>query len=132
MGTFVFIITGGGSGLGRALALALAKRGKSVLIVGRRQELLQETASASSLISYLCADVSSKEGINAVSQHVNDVENITALINNAGTLKPIISLKDMSMDAWRHTFNVNLDPALFLVQIIYVRLALVLELLILL
>ncbi len=42
----MFIITGGGSGIGRALAFALARRKKSVLIIGRREEVLKETAAS--------------------------------------------------------------------------------------
>jgi benzil reductase ((S)-benzoin forming) len=118
----VFIITGGGSGIGKTLALALAKRGKSVLIVGRRESLLQETASVSPLIKYLCADVSTSEGIQSIKKFVENVPHIKGLVNNAGTLYPLIGLNDMKLEEWRNTLNTNLDAPLFLSQILYDKL----------
>lgn len=115
----VFIITGGGSGIGKALALALAKRNKSVLIIGRREQLLQETASESSLIQYLCTDLSTQEGLNAVREFVENKPYISALINNAGTLQPVVPLSEITPEAWHQTLNTNLDAALFLPQKLY-------------
>lgn len=112
----MFIITGGGSGIGKALALALAKRNKEVLIVGRREELLKDTASASPLIQYLCADVSDPESLKAIKDKVAHLPQIHGLINNAGTISPIVALKDINSDAWHHAFKTNLDAALFLPQ----------------
>lgn len=118
----MFIITGGGSGVGKALALALAKRGKSVLIVGRREQLLQETASASSLIKYFCADISTSEGLNSIKTCVDNIPQIEGLVNNAGTLDPTVAIKDMQLDEWRHALNTNLNAPLFLPQILYDKL----------
>ena len=118
----MFIITGGGCGIGKALALALAKRGKAVLIVGRREHVLQETAAASPLISYLCADVSLNEGINAIKKHVENAPQIRGLINNAGTLAPLAGLKEIQLNEWHQTLNTNLDAPLFLTQCLYDKL----------
>jgi benzil reductase ((S)-benzoin forming) len=82
----VFIVTGGGSGIGRALAHALAVRNKPVLIIGRREEFLIDTASFSPLISYLCADVSTDQGRKFILNHLNSVQLIDGLIHNAGTI----------------------------------------------
>lgn len=112
----MYIITGGGSGIGRALAIALAQRYQSVLIVGRRVQLLQETASASPLISYLEADVSRLDGIEAVRKQVDTMPHIKGLINNAGTLSPIVSLNEIQPEAFHKALNTNLDAALFLPQ----------------
>lgn len=117
------IITGGGSGIGKALALALAKRGKSVFIVGRREQPLRDTAAASDLISYLCADVSTDEGRNAVKIHCEKMPQISALINNAGTIEPLSAVKNISLEDWHQTLNTNLDAALFLPQMLYGKLA---------
>ncbi|MFI4962538.1 MAG: SDR family NAD(P)-dependent oxidoreductase [Legionellales bacterium] len=115
----MFVITGGGSGIGQALAFALANRGKKVLIVGRREHLLQETASVSPLIEYLTADVSTADGLQALQTYCEQQERIDGLVNNAGVIEPIALLKDVQLDDWHHTLNTNLNAALFLPQKIY-------------
>lgn len=112
----MFVITGGGSGIGQALALALSKRGESVLIIGRREQHLQETAAHSSLIKYLSADVSSNDGLERIRAYLETTSHIKALINNAGLLEPIIGIDDIQPEAWHRTLNTNLDAALFLPQ----------------
>lgn len=119
----MFIITGGGSGIGKALAVALAKRGKSVLIVGRRDRLLQEAAFVSPLIKYLVADISTSEGLHSIKTRVDDLPRIEGLVNNAGTINPLVGLKDIKLEEWHHTLNTNLDAPLFLSQILYNKLA---------
>jgi NAD(P)-dependent dehydrogenase (short-subunit alcohol dehydrogenase family) len=118
----MYIITGGGSGIGKSLACALAHRGKNVLIVGRRQALLQETASISPLIQYCCADVSTKEGRESIQAHVENIPQISALVNNAGTLEPLESIINIKVEDWQRTLNTNLDAALFLPQLLYNKL----------
>ena len=119
----MFVITGGGSGIGRSLAFSLAKRNQSVLVVGRREQLLQETAVASENIQYFCADVSTHEGLDSIRNHLRTVSHISALVNNAGTLSPLISMKDIEPKAWHNALNTNLSPALFLPQMLYDKLA---------
>ena len=109
----MYVITGGGTGLGRALVLALSARGQSVLIVGRRESVLQETAAHSPLISYLCADVSSEEGMEQIKTHLDAYPSLAALVNNAGTLGPIESLNNLQHEAWLNTLNTNLNAPLF-------------------
>lgn len=118
----MFVITGGGSGLGQALALNLAKRGKNVLIIGRRVHLLEETAQHSSLIKSLCADLSTQEGINSVVSEVCEIGKINALINNAGSLQPIAPLASIKKEEWVSSFNINLNAPLFLTQKLYPQL----------
>ncbi len=118
----VFIITGGGSGIGKSLALALANRGKSVLIIGRRESALQETAATSSLIKYLCADVSTRDGRNSIKVHLDNIPQINALVNNAGTLNPVSAIRDIQSNEWQHAFSTNLDAPLFLTQLLYDKL----------
>jgi benzil reductase ((S)-benzoin forming) len=118
----VIVITGGGSGIGRALAFSLVKRNQSVLIIGRREKLLHETATFSTNIRYFCADVSTQEGLESIKNHLHDTPHIKALVNNAGTLSPLALMRDIEPQSWQHTLNTNLNPALFLPQMLYDKL----------
>lgn len=118
----MFIITGGGSGIGKALALSLDKRGKNVLIIGRREQLLKETAAAATNIHYFCADVATPDGLAAIKTHLDSVSQITALINNAGTLNPLSLLKDIEPQEWQHALSTNLNAPLYLSQMLYTKL----------
>lgn len=115
----MFIITGGGSGLGKALATSLAQHECPVLIIGRRLSLLQETAQCSSFIDYLCTDISTPEGRNTLIQHIKAIPRITGLINNAGTLNPVIPLRELSWESWQQAIHTNVSAPLFLAQQCY-------------
>lgn len=119
----MYVITGGGTGIGRALALELAFRGKSVLIIGRRAQALEDTASNSPLIQCLCADVSSAEGIESIKNFLKNTPAIDGLINNAGILEPLVPLKEMQVHDWQQVLKTNLDAALFLPQQLQAQLA---------
>ncbi len=118
----MIVITGGGSGIGKSLAFSLAKRDQSILIVGRREKLLQETASFSTNIQYVCADVSTPEGLEVIKNRLHDVNAVSALVNNAGTLNPLVPMKDIDPKDWNHALNTNLNAALFLPKMIYDKL----------
>ncbi|MCR9191923.1 MAG: SDR family NAD(P)-dependent oxidoreductase [Gammaproteobacteria bacterium] len=112
----MFVITGGGRGLGRALALALAERDHAVLIIGRSEQHLKATAACSPLIEYICADVSTDEGRSAVVSLVAAKSMIQGLIHNAGVIEPIAKMQDVNRDAWRACLTTNLEAPLFLTQ----------------
>lgn len=118
----MFVITGGGSGIGKSLAFSLAKRDQSVLIVGRREQLLQETAATSAKIQYVCADITTSEGLESIRNYLFEVPHIEALINNAGTLNPLVPLREVELKDWQHALNTNLNAALFLTQKLYDKL----------
>lgn len=118
----MIVITGGGSGIGRSLAFSLAKRDQSILIVGRTEKLLQETAAFSAKIQYICADISTHEGLESIKNRLNDVNQVTALVNNAGTLNPLVPIKEIEPKDWNHALNTNLNAALFLPQMLYDKL----------
>lgn len=119
----MFVITGGGSGIGRALAHALATRGNDVFIIGRREEPLAETAAFSAHITYLCADVSTHEGREQVVKHVTKQQKMTGLIHNAGIIEPILPLTALDEKAWRQVMSTNLEAPLFLTQLLKEKLA---------
>ncbi|WP_028387726.1 SDR family NAD(P)-dependent oxidoreductase [Legionella fairfieldensis] len=118
----MFLITGGGSGIGRALAQALATRGREVLIVGRREEMLAETAAFSSLINYLCADVSTDKGRQHIVTYLATVSSITGLIHNAGIIEPITSIATIEESSWQQIMATNLNAPLFLNQLLLEKL----------
>ncbi|WWC73713.1 uncharacterized protein I206_107685 [Kwoniella pini CBS 10737] len=89
----VVVVTGGGTGIGRAITTALAINGAKVYIIGRRLETLQNTADELSTAASkndgqvipLQGDILTKEGIHAVSEHlIKIVDKVDYLINNAG------------------------------------------------
>lgn len=113
----MFVITGGGSGIGRALALNLANRGNDILIIGRNIAKLQDVCLQNSQIKYFVADVATTEGRSAVGNHLNN-KSIQGLINNAGVIQPIVSMLDMNLSEWHKCMATNLEAPLFLTQIL--------------
>lgn len=118
----MFVVTGGGSGIGRALAQALARRGHSVCIVGRRESCLIETAAHSPLIRYICADVATEEGRLYIEAELQSVEHLSGLIHNAGVIDPIKPILEMDQASWAHVMATNVNAPLFLSQLLYHKL----------
>lgn len=112
----MFIITGGGQGIGKALAHALVARQQSVLIIGRQEKALVETATSSSLISYLQADVSLAMDRQKIVEFLQDAPSISGLVNNAGIIEPMAPLTSVDADGWHQCLATNLDAPLFLTQ----------------
>ena len=104
----IALVTGAGSGIGRACALALAREGAKVALVGRRKVLLEEVAreiGPSALV--LAADVSRKDDIaHAVDQTIAHFGGLNVLLNNAGVLH-IGTAEQITEQQWDETFNVN-------------------------
>ena len=112
----MYVITGGGSGIGRALALALIKRDQPVLIIGRDEQRLRDTAALSPLIKFCCADVSTVAGRAIIVQNALQTGCILGLIHNAGTIYPILPLAQIDEPAWRACIATNVEAPLFLTQ----------------
>ena len=68
----VALVTGAGTGIGRAIAQRLADEGANVLIVGRTETTLVETAAYSDKISYLAIDLESEDGIRTIIRTVGE------------------------------------------------------------
>ncbi|MDF1827767.1 MAG: SDR family NAD(P)-dependent oxidoreductase [Legionellaceae bacterium] len=114
----MFIITGGSRGIGAALAKALASRKQAVLIISRNQQALQSMASTSSYINFVCGDVATSTGRDAILSYlkINQITGIQGLIHNAGSIEPIQPMRDLDEQTWRSIMSINLDAPFFLTQ----------------
>lgn len=112
----VSIVTGGGSGIGRAITLNLAASGYHVLIVGRRIQKLEQTKSTfPEKIDMLKADISDIDDRKKIVSYISD-NIIEFLVHNAAILGEITSLENMAVDEWKKVMAVNVDGPLFLTQ----------------
>jgi NAD(P)-dependent dehydrogenase (short-subunit alcohol dehydrogenase family) len=115
----VAIVTGGGSGIGRASALALARNGFAVVITGRRREPLEETARAAgeAQIVPFPADVSDFSAVEALFAHTKSTfGRLDVLFNNAGRGAPGINLEELTPQQWLDVVGVNLNGAFYCTQ----------------
>ena len=108
----VAIITGGGSGIGRSSAQALARAGFKVVLAGRREEQLQETAhqiTDTSNVLTVPTDVSDPESVdNLFEKTKQEFGVVDLLFNNAGVNTPNLLLEDLSLEHWQRVVNINL------------------------
>lgn len=118
----MFVITGGGTGIGRALAELLASMQHRVLVVGRRESVLRDVSLTSSYIEYCCADVSTEVGRQLIVEKLRDVPVIKGLIHNAGVIEPIVPVRQITLHAWQQVLSINLEAPLFLTQLLFAKL----------
>jgi Short-chain alcohol dehydrogenase of unknown specificity len=112
----VSIITGGGSGIGAALARRLVSRSCPVVIVGRRQEKLRETQQSCSnpeLVRTVVADISQPESHSTILSALGEHEKVKALVHNAAVLEPVGKLMQVDPKAWRRHMEINVDGTSF-------------------
>lgn len=116
------VVSGGGSGIGRAAALRLAADGHTVLIVGRRVEALERTRSAGpeGAITTLAADLSTPQGAEAVAAHITEEGRpLDAVVAAAGGRGPYGSSDDSLTEiarVWQTAFDMNVLTAVLLVE----------------
>ena len=108
----VAIVTGAGSGIGRATALALLRADYAVALAGRPEDALAETvaqAPASSRSLLVPTDVSHPDAVRALFEKTKTTfGRLDLLFNNAGVGAPAILLEDFSIEKWRQIVDVNL------------------------
>ena len=121
----VAVVTGAGSGIGRAAALALASRGWAVVLAGRRAEALEATraqAPEGARLLVQPADVSDRDQVEALfDAAVSAFGRVDLLFNNAGTGAPPVPLEDLSLEDWRRVVDVNLTGAFLCLQAAFRR-----------
>ena len=109
----IAIVTGAGTGIGKASALALMKDGWSVVFAGRRKELLEAAASEGKATGgktlVVPTDVSNPESIKALFATTKATfGRLDLLFNNAGTGAPPVPLEDLTYEQWMTVVNANL------------------------
>jgi NAD(P)-dependent dehydrogenase (short-subunit alcohol dehydrogenase family) len=121
--TKIAVVTGAGSGIGRAVAVELLRTGWSVALAGRKPETLEKTAAlapeAPSLV--VRTDVSRPDDVAALFDATRErFGRLDLLFNNAGTFGPGgVPVEELPYEAWLHVVNTNLNGAFLCAQAAY-------------
>ncbi|CAJ1370869.1 unnamed protein product [Effrenium voratum] len=116
------VVTGAGSGIGRALSLALAARGVYVLAVGRRPKALAETcelAKTEGQMEALAADVSAAAGRAAVASRAKELcegAPLSCVVHNAAVVGELGTVEQLSEEGFRQTMAINVEGPLFMTR----------------
>jgi len=118
------VVTGGGTGVGKAVALALAGAGYQVVVAGRRQALLDETCAeaqakygAGERMLGIATDVSDPAAVEQLfARTVQRFGRVDLLFNNAGRGNPPGSFLDWTPEQWREVVDVNLNGMFYCLQ----------------
>jgi NAD(P)-dependent dehydrogenase (short-subunit alcohol dehydrogenase family) len=114
----IALVTGAGSGIGRAVAVALAHSGWTVVLAGRRQELLQETAeeTGGDAVPWTC-DVRDPTSVEELFEEIDTrYARLDLLFNNAGIGASNVPLEDLSFEEWQAVVDTNLTGAFLCTQ----------------
>jgi len=114
----VAFITGGGTGIGAAIARLFAKEGASVLIIGRREDPLKFTCKEiedfGGQASYFCGDITNSRHVQKAINFTNDsLGHITTLVNSAGVAKRNEDPTKLKETDWQFLINVNIKGVFY-------------------
>jgi len=115
----VALVTGGGSGIGRYSAGALAAAGFEVVICGRNLTTLEETISGNKtgIISAIACDVSDPDSVDHLFAELTGKHGrLDVVFNNAGTNVPPMPIDELTVDQWRQVIDVNLHGAFLIAR----------------
>ena len=121
------LITGCAEGLGRAVALALARYGADLILLDRKQrrletlydEIVAERGSEPALLPLDLAALDQDHALRIRSGIEHDFQGLDGLIHNAAHLTELAPLQSVSPEVWRKTFQVNLDAPWLLTSALY-------------
>jgi NAD(P)-dependent dehydrogenase (short-subunit alcohol dehydrogenase family) len=119
--TRVAVVTGGGTGIGRAAALALLRDGYSVVLAGRRQPPLAQVIVDASIHGQRALAVPTDVSDPASVKNLFDITRarfgrVDVLFNNAGVTAPAVALEDLSFEQWKNVVDVNLTGMFLCMQ----------------
>ena len=117
----VALITGGTSGLGKMMALALAKAGAFVWIASSRDnadETLQEIKQQSSNGSFVQVDVTSSDALEKTVSHILEQSSRIDILINAAGINPRTSAEELTLNDWQKTIDINLTAPFYLSQLV--------------
>lgn len=117
----IAIITGAGSGIGKASALALLRAGYAVVLAGRRADALQATVEAAGELGahtlIVPTDVTDPNSVRALfAKTVATYGRLDVLFNNAGVGAPALPLEDLTYEQWRAVVDINLTGSFLCTQ----------------
>lgn len=115
----IALITGAGSGIGRASATALYNDGWTLVLAGRREKQLYETAEKWNSNRFLVVptDITLQQSVqNLFEQAAKNFERLDFLFNNAGTNIPAKPLEELSLEEWQKILDINLTGAFLCTQ----------------
>ncbi len=112
----VAVVTGGGSGIGRAVALALAGAGYAVVVAGRRREALdavaREGGAAGARVLAVPTDVTDPASVRTLFEATREAfGRLDLLFNNAGIGAPAVPMEDLPFEQWKAVVDTNLTGA---------------------
>jgi NAD(P)-dependent dehydrogenase (short-subunit alcohol dehydrogenase family) len=115
----IAIVTGAGSGIGRATAISLNKDGWTTILAGRRQEQLTETATECNTSQTLSipTDITAQQSVkNLFTQTLKTFGRLDLLFNNAGVSPPSKLFEELTLEEWQVVINTNLTGAFLCAQ----------------
>ena len=117
----IALVTGAGSGIGRAVSLALHENGWAVVLAGRRANELEKTATqakhSDGRTLAVPTDVSKPEAVRALFSKIKEAfGRLDLLFNNAGTGAPAVPMEDLTFEQWTAAVDVNLTGAFLCAQ----------------
>ena len=114
----IVLVTGAGSGIGRAVSIGFGKAGYSVVLTGRRKDALEETKKSIAGPSLaVAADIGDPPSVSRLFAEIKSTfGRLDVLFNNAGVNAPAIPLDELTPEQWQAVVNANLSGAFYCTQ----------------